>query len=224
MLGDLNAELILTYSALKADVESVLSHFHDLPKGSDGYYAVRAIDPTTLADSQLAARFLYLNRYCFNGLYRTNLRGEFNVPYGPPRKPLVLFEERLRAASKALETARLFAGDFEETLKIVQPGDFVYLDPPYMTRRRRVFREYLPKSFGPDDLERLARALSRIDLLGATFLVSYADSPEARRLLKPWFFRRVWTHRHIAGFADARRGAYELLASNRTLEVASDGN
>lgn len=218
LLGDLNKELIQAYKALKFDASLVLECWRRLSPDRDSYYRIRAIDPHELSAAEAAARFLYLNRYCFNGLYRTNLKGLFNVPYGPPTKPLVNFEQNVLAAAKILSQTDLLAADFEETLSRVEPGDFVYLDPPYTVSSRRVFREYLPQAFTSQDLDRLGAWLSRLNDMGVTFLFSYADCSEARALLKPWSFKRVYARRNIAGFVGARRGAYELLASNRVLE------
>jgi DNA adenine methylase len=217
LLSDLNTELITTYRSVRRDASLVLEAFRRLRRGKSSYYRIRAIDPATLSAPELAARFLYLNRFCFNGLYRTNMQGRFNVPYGPPQKPLVVFEDDVLAAGKILMRAQVMSCDFQDAVDRAEKRDFVYLDPPFVLDQRRVFAEYLPGSFSHDDLERLAGALASIDRRGATFLLSYADSREARKLVKPWKFRRVWTRRNIAGFTGARRGAYELLASNKDL-------
>lgn len=217
ILSDLNAELITTYRAVRRDASLVLEAFRRLRRGKSAYYQVRAISPASLADAELAGRFLYLNRFCFNGLYRTNLQGHFNVPYGPPKKPLTVFQDDVLAAAKILWHAEVLNCDFGQTLKLVERGDFVYLDPPYVLDERRVFAEYLPGSFSRDDLARLGEALAEIDRRGATFLLSYAASKEGEKLAKPWYNRRVWTRRNIAGFTGARRGDFELLASNKPI-------
>jgi DNA adenine methylase len=214
ILGDLNDELIEMYLALKQDPYLVLECTRRLRRGERSYYAIRSQNPRFLSRPEKAARFLYLNRYCFNGIYRTNASGTFNVPYGPPRSKLGLDEETIVAASARLKSATLISGDFNQTLSEVEKGDFVYLDPPYAISKRRVFAEYHPSSFVVSDLQRLSTALHDMDKSGIFFAVSYGDSPEARTLLKSWSPKRVWTRRHIAGFADARRGAYELLATN----------
>jgi DNA adenine methylase len=214
ILGDLNWELTRTMAALKSNVEGVLAILRTLRTGETAYYAIRQIDPATLDEYSLAARFLYLNRYCFNGLYRTNLRGQFNVPYGPPKSGLGIDEAVVRAAARLLHRATVLQGDFEATLSRAEEGDFVYLDPPYVVSSRRVFREYLPGSFCANDLIRLRELLSELQRKGVTFLITYADSPEARRLLRLWRPRRIRTRRNIAGFASYRRVSYELLATN----------
>jgi DNA adenine methylase len=214
ILGDLNEELIRALRAVQRNPSGVMAYLRGLPRGKEAYYRIRAVHPRALCSSARAARFLYLNRYCFNGLYRTNRNGAFNVPYGPPKSSRGVNEELLTKASTLLRRASLMHCDFEEILEISEPGDFVYLDPPYAVSNRRVFAEYGPTPFSSADLARLAAALSRLEARGIAFLVTYADSSEARSLFKPWESHRIWTRRNIAGFAARRRGSYELLATN----------
>ena len=117
-------------------------------------------------------------------------------------------------ASKALQDVELFCNDYNQTLKFANSGDFVYLDPPYVVSESRVFCEYLADSFAKPDLPRFANSLRRLDQRGVKFVVSYADTAEARRLFDVWEIHRAWTRRNIAGFASARRGGFELLATN----------
>jgi DNA adenine methylase len=214
VLGDLNWELMTALRAIRRDVALVIQCLRRLPTGKKSYYKIRRQDPTRLSAPELAARFLYLNHFCFNGLYRTNLTGQFNVPYGPPKNGSSIDEDGIVQASKALQTSELLYADFDETLAHVRPGDFVFLDPPYAMDGRRVFREYLPGSFKVTDLPRLKRALQSIDARGASFVITYADSVESRKLLREWNRSRLWVRRNIAGFAANRRGYYEMLATN----------
>lgn len=177
------------------------------------YYYWRRLNPAHLDDRTRAVRLLYLNRNCFNGIYRTNRLGEFNVPMGSKLGSYFSIDDIIRC-SQALQGARLVHGDFEDTLRGVRANDFVYLDPPYAVTSRRVFREYGREIFNPSDLDRFSKQLKRIDAAGADFLVSYADCTEARALAKVWKSERVPVRRHIAGFADARRQAYEWLITN----------
>jgi DNA adenine methylase len=217
ILGDLNWELMTALSALRRDVQLVLQCLRRLPLGEASYYRIRQRCPADLSPPELAARFLYLNHLCFNGLYRTNLSGQFNVPYGPPKNGAPLDETAVVAAAEVLQATELLHADFEETLDRVHAGDFVFLDPPYAVSRRRVFREYLPSSFNSVDLPRLGRTLEALDSKGAAFVITYADSVESRRLLARWKRSRLWVRRNIAGFAADRRSYYELLATNITI-------
>jgi DNA adenine methylase len=214
ILSDLNSELMNTYAQLRRDCDLVLQSFRRLPKGERAYYRIRNQNPQELSPVAAAARFLYLNRYCFNGLFRTNKRGVFNVPYGPPRVPLRGFEERVRKAAALLLRAEFCQGDFEETLSNVRERDFVYLDPPYVVDERRVFTEYLADSFGRRDIKRLERSLQQIDAKGAFFVLSYDDSADIAPIGKQWRTVCVSTRRNIAGFAGARKVASEILMTN----------
>lgn len=109
------------------------------------------------------------------------------------------------------------AGDFAKTLERVKAGDFVYLDPPYAVRSRRIFREYGRTTFDTNDIPRLSESLSAITKRNADFLVSYADCTEARALALEWYSVRLPIKRHVAGFAGARKKAYEWLISNRPI-------
>jgi DNA adenine methylase len=214
ILGDSNEELVETLGFVQTDVERILQALRRLPKGRDYYYTLRRKDPNSLAPAERAARFLYLNRYCFNGLFRTNLNGRFNVPYGKHKARVRFDEDLLIGCAGQLRNAFIVHGDFEETVRHAGKNDFVYLDPPYVEDESEGFVEYGPHSFTVKDLGRFAESLRTLDKIGAKFLVSYADTSSARQLLKRWNIRRVWTRRNIAGFADKRRGVHELLASN----------
>ena len=214
ILGDLNEELVTTYRAIRLDAMLVVEALRRFPRGKSAYYSLRALNPSTLNLFDKAARFLYLNRLCFNGIYRTNKQGAFNVPYGAPKGKWSFDEKNIFAAQSVLRKADIVNWDFEKTISEAKRNDFVYLDPPYAVERRRIFAEYHPESFSSIDLTRLGECLERLNSKRVTFLVSYADSREARKLLQPWSPRRIWTKRHIAGFASDRRGAYELLATN----------
>ncbi|MCH8047220.1 MAG: DNA adenine methylase, partial [Planctomycetes bacterium] len=151
---------------------------------------------------------------CFNGIYRTNRSGKFNVPFASSRAGAFVTREEFIEASKSLQCATLRSWDFGTTLRHVRAGDFVYLDPPYAVESRRVFCEYGERPFCSDDLCRLSEHLDKIHNRGAAFLVSYADCREARMLAKNWFSCRMRVRRHVAGFAGARKAAYELLITN----------
>jgi DNA adenine methylase len=182
------------------------------------YYTLREGDPASLSDVEIAARFLFLNKLCFNGIYRTNASGCFNVPYAKPKRRRVVFDfDTLSKTAILLKNASLFHGDFEAVLADTRAGDFVYLDPPYAVAKRRVFSQYQAQSFSERDLDRLRSWLVELDRRGVHFVLSYADSAEGRKLASAWNHRRVRTRRNVAGFAGDRRLAFEVMASNREL-------
>ena len=214
ILGDLNRDLIATYSTIKTDPQGVATALTLWKTNEDTYYRVRD-EMRDLEDPvDRAARFVYLNRLCFNGLFRTNRKGHFNVPYGAKGAGRLPDAAIFEAVSRCLRGAKLVAKDFSEVLAMVAPGDLVYMDPPYRVASRRVFREYQAGEFSSLDLSRLRSWLKKLDDQGIDFIVSYADSQEGRGLGEGFSAKRVRVRRNIAGFAKHRRFAYELLISN----------
>jgi DNA adenine methylase len=216
VLGDANRELIETYRAVKAAPASLFRRLAHIPRDAKTYYRWRRKDPQFGDSKDLALRFLYLNRNCFNGIYRTNMEGMFNVPFGGKHgKPNGgLLSDEFMLAAERLKTARFVAGDFTKTLATVRKGDFVYLDPPFAVSSRRVFTQYGERTFDRSDIDRLAQELRRLHRIGADFLVSYADCAEARELASEWIAEKLFVRRNIAGFTGNRRKAGEWLISN----------
>lgn len=216
LLGDINHELIQTYQVLAKHPRQMARLVHGWPDNAQSYYRIRDRDPSTLTRIARAARFVYLNRYCFNGVYRVNRQGQFNVPRGVRTGTLPTAAQFVRCSS-SLRNADLFAGDFEGCLHKVGAGDFVYLDPPYATRARSTYGEYAYDAFAQTDLPRLQHLLKRLDRSGATFLLSYAYGRTFGLDVGSWYTKRVSVQRHVAGFAKHRHSVYEVLVSNRPL-------
>lgn len=214
LLADKNAALIETYRVLRTRPKQLYDTVSDLPVNRQTYNGIRGLNPTALSPLGRAARFVYLNRYCFNGIYRTDKDGRFNVPFSPRRTGALPANHEFTACARLLQRAELRAWDFGTTLRFVGRRDFVYLDPPYAVGSRRVFREYGPKHFTTGDLVRLAGHLDRIHRRGAVFVLTYADCAEVRAIAAQWSSLRLRVRRHIAGFAAARRHAYEVLVTN----------
>jgi len=214
LLADKNADLIETFELVRDDPSRVYDRVVAIPRTKERYYLERARNPAKLTPIQRAVRFIYLNRNCFNGIYRTNRSGQFNVPFATSRAGAFVTRDEFIEASKSLQNATLRSWDFGTTLRYVREGDFVYLDPPYAVESRRIFREYGERPFCAKDLCRLSEHLTKIHNRNAAFLISYADCREARALAENWFSYRMRVRRHVAGFAGARRAAYELLITN----------
>lgn len=213
LLGDINFHLVETLTTVRDDVESVIPLLTSAKRDKELYYQIRAIDPQSLSRAERAAQFIYLNRYCFNGLYRTNRQGRFNVPFGAEGNGYIPIPEHLRYCSRLLRRAEIIGADFESVLARVRTGDFVYLDPPYVTKQRRVFREYHPNTFSEADLKRLRKSLVALANRGIPFLVSYAACDEAHYLARGFCVERGYVRRSIAGFASKRVRRQELLIS-----------
>jgi DNA adenine methylase len=215
VLSDMNGELIRTYRTVRRDPDAVALALRELPKEKDTFLRVRGQIPSELATIDRAARFIFLNRNCFNGLYRTNQQGRFNVPFAPSKTGATPDRDQLRAVAARLEKAVLYTGDFESIVsRVIRPGDFVYLDPPYAVANRRIFRQYSATTFGFEDLNRLTALLYSIDAIGAQFVLSYAFCREALQAFQGWPQVRVMTQRNIAGFSAHRRLSSELIVTN----------
>lgn len=218
LLSDTNSELICTYETVRSHPARVARTLSRLPRTRRMYNRLRQAPADHFGNIERAARFIFLNRHCFNGLYRTNNSGKFNVPFAPARAGAVPDEAQIKGAATCLRRSELRCGDFEMIVShAVRPGDFVYLDPPYAVENRRIFRQYSENTFGFDDLQRLVGLMWAIDAFGASFVLSYALCPESRAAFAPWFQQRVFTQRNIAGFVSSRRRAVELIVTNLPL-------
>jgi DNA adenine methylase len=215
ILGDLNPELIATYVEVKYRIDEVLKALKKLkPFDKDEYSRLRQQEPTKLRAPARAARFIYLNRHCFNGIYRTNLLGQFNVPYSGVRCGGFPGDEVFHKCSRRLQSARFVRGDFEKVLAQAQPGDLVYMDPPFAVKGRRVFRQYHPDTFTPEDITRLRSWMLKLNTARVNFVVSYAECEEAEILRRNFSYETVSVRRNIAGFTGSRVQTNELLISN----------
>jgi DNA adenine methylase len=215
ILGDLNSELISTYLEIKYRLEAVNNELEKLPAADKAHYLrLRSVSTKDLKAAERAARFIYLNRFCFNGIYRTNLNGDFNVPFSGARCGTVPSAEALKKCATRLRTARLVHGDFEKVLEYAQPGDLVYMDPPFAVRERRVFRQYDPSTFTHKDIARLREWMDYLTAEKIDFVVSYAECDEANLLKKGYEYQTVTVRRNIAGFAAHRAKTNEIMISN----------
>lgn len=214
LLSDSNHELICSLSMMQQrpiDVFNALCHWAPTP---ETYYAVRLLKPTELGEVHRAARFIFLNRLCFNGLYRTNLKGEFNVPWGGERSGRLPTQGEIEEFGSLLTSAEIHCIDFMQIMSLVAPGDFVYLDPPYRVSAQRVFREYMPSGFGPNDIARLRSFIDELSKRDISFVLSYAESEEASSLAEGYYTQVVSVRRQIAGKNSSRAPARELIISN----------
>jgi DNA adenine methylase len=214
LLGDINGDLIATYRQVRRRCDEVSRTLCKMNPGKAEYYRIRSLQHKNLSPAECAARFIYLNRFCFNGLYRTNLQGNFNVPYGGQASGALPTLDVLRRTSTMLRHAVLVDGDFEIVLAKVRQGDFVYMDPPFSVSDRRMFREYDASGFGSNDVLRLRKRMDQLAETGIAFVVSYVESPEAEYLSKGFTVSSVSVRRNISGFLGSRVSCRELLISN----------
>ena len=215
ILADTNAELISCYSTVRSDVEGVLSALREHRDGEEYFYRVRDWAPEKLSPARRAARTIYLNRNGFNGLFRVNRSGRFNVPFGKYARLRTVSAERLRAASLALRHATLKVCDFEDCVAADRPSDFVYFDPPYVPlSRSSSFTAYGPQGFGEGEQRRLAEVLRRLGRGGVRALLSNSDCPITRGLYAGLPTIRVQVRRSINSVASGRGGVSELLVGS----------
>ncbi len=222
ILGDINDELIHCYKILRNHPFLLARTASEIPNTVLDYSEIRKQSPLELNPIDRAARFVYLNRFCFNGVYRTNKKGDFNVPRGT-RTGAIPSATAFYRCSYALRKSVLLSMDFKDCLSQVRKGDFIYLDPPYATSEKLSIEEYGPDSFQHHDIERLINTLSRIDRVGATFLLSYEDSEDLLKLTPThWSIGRIRVHRHVAGFSKHREIVGEALISNNKIQMGSN--
>ena len=227
ILADSNEELVNVYSAVKDDVDALVRHLkqHARSHGRDHYYTMRDKDLSRLSETGRAARFIYLNKTCFNGLYRVNRRGRFNVPMGRYQDPPILDEPNLRAASAALQRVTVKRCDFEETLSYAKPDDFIYLDPPYHPiSDTAYFTAYTKGAFGASDQEKLAHVFRELHRRGCRLMLSNSETALTLSLYRDADFRieRVSARRNINSRADRRGRIPEIVVINYEPKAASE--
>lgn len=221
-LSDLNPDLVLSYAVIRNRVDELIhslkNHEKKYRKNSESYYySIRESNPSD--EIEKTSRLLFLNRTCFNGLYRVNRKGKFNVPLGKYTNPNIVNEENLRAVSSILDSNRVLVQcrDFEAVLGDAKKGDFIYFDPPYQPISQTAnFTSYTNKDFTYDDLSRLAKLCTDLDAKGCKVLLSNSDSAEVVDMFvkKPWKINKIRATRSINSDSKKRTGHFELLIKN----------
>lgn len=218
-LFDTNEELMNTYEVVRDRVEELIDAVrdHKVRHSKNYFYEVRNLDRDgrKLTPLERAARTIYLNKTCYNGLFRVNQKGQFNVPIGSYRDPPIVQAGLLRAASRALRGVRLKSTDFRELLKVAQPGDFVYLDPPYDPLSRTAnFTSYTAANFGVRDQVDLAEVFRELTSRKCLCMLSNSDTELVRRLYEG-FTRYVFrANRAINSNPKGRSSMAEVLVIN----------
>lgn len=214
-LWDSNQELIETYTALRDDVEGVIRLLKRHVYEKEYYYQVRSKSVAKLSPQGRAARMIFLNRTGFNGLYRVNSKGQFNVPFGRHKNPCICNTENLRAVSKSLENVDLRATSFERILKIARKGDFVYLDPPYIPLSKTSnFVSYQRHGFGMDNQENLAGVFEQLDKRGCYLMLSNSDVPWIKERYGKFVIQEIRASRNVNSKASERGHVGEVIVTN----------
>lgn len=209
-LSDKNDELIECYKAVKEDPEGVITELRKLKNSEESYYRVRDMVPAS--GTRKAARFLYLTTLSFNGIYRQNLLGQFNVPYSGKHHVVPADVLPIRETSDALRNATLLHVDFQEAIMGARRGDVVYFDPPYtVAHGNNGFIKYNAKIFSWEDQERLAKVAERLADRGCTVIVSNADHPSILSLYPTFELHRVERSSVIAASSTFRKLTTECI-------------
>ena len=221
-ISDLNFDLVLAYTTIRDRIDELVSslkiHEKNYQKDSKSYYySVRNNSPRS--EIEKASRLLFLNRTCFNGLYRVNSKGKFNVPLGKYTNPNIVNEENLHSVSNILQSSRVSikCHDFEAVLRDAKKGDLVYFDPPYQPVSQTAnFTSYTNKNFTFHDLSRLSELCMKLDSKGCKVLLSNSNSKEVSDMFakKPWKISKIQANRSINSNSKKRTGHFELLIKN----------
>lgn len=234
-ISDINAELINAYQVIKSNVDSLIGKLQEMQMlfctmDENGrkfyYYSIRdKFNSTQLCENSAidkAANFIFLNKTCFNGLYRVNRKGQFNVPMGAYKNPMICDEENLRNINKVLQNVTIVCGDYSLSKQFIDKDTFVYLDPPYRPiSETSAFTSYNSDTFDDNEQIRLARFIDEINASGAKIVLSNSDpknvNPEDTffdELYKAYQIKRVSATRMINSKADSRGKINELLICN----------
>ena len=222
IISDLNSDLVLAYATIRDNVDDLISSLKQHEKyyqkdSKSYYYSVR--ESTPKKEIEKTSRLLFLNRTCFNGLYRVNSKGKFNVPLGKYTNPNIVNEENLRSVSHILSSSKvkIQCRDFEAVLRDAKKGDLVYFDPPYQPVTETAnFTSYTNKNFTYDDLNRLFVLCTKLDEKGCNVLLSNSNSKEVVNMFskKPWKINKIKANRSINSNSTKRTGHFELLIKN----------
>lgn len=220
-LSEINAELVDTYLAIRDQVEAVIALLAEYPHDKAFYYDLHAQDPLQMELPCRAERMIYLNKTGYNGLYRVNRKGRFNVPFGRYKSPRYCDAENLRAASQALQNVDIRCESFERVLDRAQAGDLVYFDPPYAPRSKTAnFTTYHADGFGDEDQARLRDVCVELTRREVQVMVSNSSTALIRTLYDHPKFEidKVLANRAINSNARRRSKLPELIITNYSIE------
>jgi DNA adenine methylase len=221
VLSDMNSELIIAYNVIKKDVNHLIKKLkeHQRKNNKEYYLKIRAQKIERLSDISISARFIYLNRTGFNGLYRVNKSGQFNVPYGKYNNPLICDEENLKKVHKALKQTRIIHKDFKSVLEKARKGDFVYFDPPYYPiNKTSSFTSYTKEGFLEKEQMALRDVFVKLHKRGCFVMLSNSNTPFIKNLYsnleKKISIKKVKASRAINSKGSGRGKIKEVLVIN----------
>ena len=215
IIADSNPELINLYRVIAKDVNSLISELKNLKNEKDFFYDMRKKEFSELSEIEAAARTIFLNKTAFNGLYRVNKKGQFNVPFGYYKNPKILDEDQLFAASKLLKKTKILLGDFKDVLcENAKKGDFIFLDPPYLpVSKFSDFKRYTKEQFHEKDQISLANLVNKLSKKGCHILLTNSNHPLIHELYKDFNIDIYKTKRNINSKSTNRKGE-DIIVSN----------
>ncbi len=218
IISDINPELINAYKVIAKDPEGLLASLRLHRNEEEYFYQVRGMDISNMSEIERASRFIFLNKTCFNGLYRENSKGKFNVPFGRYKNPNIDDGDNLRAISSYLNGSKIeiLCQDYKTTAGMAKAGDFVYFDPPYHPISQTAsFTRYAKGDFAASDQEALAETFHSLSKKGCHLMLSNSNVPFIRELYKEFNVIEIEASRFINCKADKRgKGLYEVLVKN----------
>lgn len=216
IISDKNPELINLYKTLPGNVDDIISNLKNFKNEEDFYYEVRAREVKGLSNIERAARFIYLNRTCFNGLYRVNKKGEFNVPFGKYKNPKIIYEKRLRKAAKKLEKTTIILGDYKTVLNnYAEKNDFIFLDPPYIPISEYAdFKRYTKDQFYKEDHIELAQMVRKLANKNCRIILTNSNHELVHELYEGFKIEVLETRRNINKKGNKRKGQDTLISIN----------
>lgn len=217
-LSDLNKELVTTYNVIKNDVEKLIISLKKHKTDKEYFLKIRAQDSNKLDNLTIASRFIFLNHTCFNGMYRVNSKGGFNVPFGKYTNPLICDEENLRKVSKSLKNIDIKHQDYKEVLKKAKKGDFIYFDPPYYPiSKTSSFTSYTSEAFLDKEQTELRDTFIELHKRGCFVMLSNSDTPFINKIysgFKGVRINKVEAGRAINSKGSGRGKITEVLITN----------
>ena len=219
VLFDLNSELITTYNVIKNDVENLIKSLRRHKHNKKYFLKMRAKNPKRFSGLNIASRFIYLNRTGFNGLYRVNRSGEFNVPFGSYNNPLICDEENLRKINNVLQKVDVFCDDYKKVVNMTKKGDFIYLDPPYYpVNGTSNFTSYTSNSFLEKEQEELKNVFVELHKRGCFVMLSNSCTAFINKLYsglgRKIKVRKIKANRMINSNSKKRGKINEVLVIN----------
>ncbi len=218
-ISDINPELINLYRVIRDNVDELIDNLSSHKNSLEYYTQIRSLDRSesyaNLSDVSKASRFIYLNKTCFNGLYRVNSKGHFNVPFGRYENPNYLNKEALYTASDVLQSTQIECANFSNIIKFVKSGDFVYFDPPYIPlSQTSSFTSYTKEDFCIDKQLELKKLCDNLTSIGVKFMLSNSDTPTSNKLYSDYKIEKIYANRSINSKANGRGKITEILVRN----------